>query len=132
MSLTSRLRMFQGGYKEINMRTNFQMEYQNITMVKGDTLAFNVEVRDQDGEILEVDSANMTCKKDPLGEDVVFHKYIGNGIIQSEGLLTVRVAPLDTKDADAGRYFYDLNIGVGNDIFTLMIGTLTLEQDVTI
>ena len=113
------------------MRTNFQMEYQNILMVRGDTLAFNVEVTDQDGNVIEVDSAHMVCKKDPLGETAVFDKYLGEGIVQENNLLTVRVAPEDTKDVDAGRYFYDFQIGVGDDIFTILIGVLTIEQDVT-
>ena len=114
------------------MRTNFQMEYQNIYMVKGDTLAFNVEVTDQNGDVILADTVDMTCKKDALGENLVFHKSLLNGIVQSDGLITVRVAPEDTQEADAGRYFYDLQIGVDSDVYTLMIGTLTLEQDVTV
>ena len=45
--------------------------------------------------------------------------------------MTVRVAPFDTVEADAGRYFYDLQIGVDGDIFTVMRGVLEIEQDVT-
>ena len=39
------------------MRTNFQFQNQNITMVKGDTLAFNVEIMDESGEPVIVDGA---------------------------------------------------------------------------
>ena len=113
------------------MRTNFDMQYQNITMVKGDTLAFNIEVFNESGQPVTVDSAYMTCKKDPTGEDFVFQKSLGAGIQQDDGLITVRVAPTDTSDADAGQYRYDMRIGLGDDIYTLMIGTLTLEQDIT-
>lgn len=113
------------------MRTNFQMENQNITMVKGDTLAFNVQVFDDEGEPVTVDSAYMTCKKRPTSTDKVFQKSLFNGIEQSEGMMLVRVAPEDTKEVDEGEYFYDLQIGVGEDVFTLMIGVLTLEQDIT-
>ena len=113
------------------MRTNFQMENQNITMVRGDTLAFNVEVLDEDGNAVTVDSADMTCKKQATEKENIFHKSLGAGITQSDGLLSVRVAPNDTKEVDAGRYFYDMCIGVGNDIFTIMRGVLSIEQDVT-
>ena len=113
------------------MRTNFQMENQNITMVRGDTLAFNVEVLDEDGNAVTVDSADMTCKKQATEGENIFHKSLGAGITQSDGLLSVRVAPNDTKEVDAGRYFYDMCIGVGNDIFTIMRGVLSIEQDVT-
>lgn len=114
------------------MRTNFSMEYQNITMVKGDTVSFNVEVFDNDGNPITVDSADMVCKKRVLGDDVTFHKSLGDGITQSQGIMTVRVAPGDTRDAEAGLYFYDFQIGVGDDIFTLLNGVLTIEQDVTV
>lgn len=113
------------------MRTNFKMEDENITMVKGDTLSFNVQILDEDGSPMTVDSADFTCKKNVANDEVVFHKSLDAGIGQSQGLLTVRVAPYDTLEADAGRYFYDLQIGVDGDIFTIMRGVLELEQDVT-
>jgi hypothetical protein len=113
------------------MRTNFQFENQNITMVKGDTLAFNVEVFDEAGQPITVDSAFMTCKEIPTGEDFIFQKSLSDGITQSDGIMVVRVAPNDTKEAEAGEYFYDFQIGVGQDVFTIMNGTLSLMQNVT-
>lgn len=113
------------------MRTNFNMENENITMVRGDTLCFDVEVTDNYGETLTVDSADFTCKKNPNGEENIFHKSLGAGIEQDDGLLIVRVDPNDTKEVEAGRYFYDMQIGIGTDVYTLMIGILAIEQDVT-
>ena len=113
------------------MRTNFNMENENITMVKGDTLSFNIQVMDENGNPMTVDSAFMTCKKIPSSNDKVFQKSLGNGIEQSDGILIVRVAPVDTKEVEAGEYFYDVQIGKGDDVFTIMIGILTLQQDVT-
>ena len=113
------------------MRTNFQFQDQNITMVKGDTLAFNVQVFDENHDPVTVNSAFMTCKKRPNSTDKVFQKSLDNGIVQSDGMMVVRVAPEDTSEADAGQYFYDFQIGIGEDRFTIMIGILSLEQDVT-
>jgi hypothetical protein len=113
------------------MRTNFEMQNQNITMVRGDTLAFNCEVFDEDGNPITVDSAYFTCKKDISLSEMTFQKSLGHGISQEDNIITVRVAPADTKEVDEGNYFYDFQIGVGNDIFTIMIGMLTLMQDVT-
>lgn len=113
------------------MRTNFQMENENITMIRGDTLAFNVEATYEDGNVVTVDYADFTCKKFSADNKSVFHKSLGDGIKQQDGLLTVRVAPEDTQEVDAGRYFYDLCIGVGNDKYTIMKGVLNIEQDVT-
>ena len=113
------------------MRTNFQMEYQNITMVKGDTVAFNVIAYDSNNEPVEVDEAYLTCKKNPETASTLFQKRLGSGIEQENKLMVVRIAPNDTKNADAGNYYYDLQITIGDDVFTLLIGTLTLLQDVT-
>lgn len=113
------------------MRTNFQFENQNITMVRGDTLAFNTEIRDDDGNVVTVDSADFSCKKRLLDEERIFHKTLGNGISQGNGYVSVRVAPEDTQEIEAGRYFYDYQIGIGEDRYTLMKGVLTIEQDVS-
>lgn len=114
------------------MRTNFQMEYQNITMVRGDTVSFNVIAYDNEGEPVEIDGAYLTCKKNFDSDDILFQKYLTSGITQeSDGLLIVRIAPEDTVNADIGNYYYDLQIEIGDDVFTLMIGTLTIGFDVT-
>ena len=113
------------------MRTNFNMASENITMIRGDTLAFNVEITDNYGEVILVDTADFTCKKDPLDNNTIFHKTLENGIEQDDGLIIVRVDPNDTKEVLAGKYFYDLQVGIGTDIYTLMIGVLIIEQDIT-
>jgi len=113
------------------MRTNFRMENKNITMIKGDTLSFNVEVMDLNGNPMTVDSADFTCKKLGTDESNIFRKSLGAGITQLEDYLVVRVAPEDTKEVEAGQYFYDLQLGVGQDIFTVMKGVMEIEQDVT-
>ncbi len=110
------------------MRTNFNMEYQNITMFRGDTLCFNAEVFDTDGDPVILDSASFTCKKS-VTSDNTFKKSLNNGITQTDSIITVRVAPEDTKDVEAGNYYYDFEIGVGDDVFTIMSGMLTIEQD---
>ena len=112
------------------MRTNFQMEYQNITMIRGDTLAFNVEIKDEDGNVVLVDTADFTCKKKVTEDESVFHKSIGDGITQSDGLISVRVAPEDTREIDAGEYFYGFCVGIDSDVYTLMEGILSIEQNV--
>ena len=113
------------------MRTNFKMENKNITMVRGDTLSFNVEVTDANGDLIEVNSAYFTCKKISTDDVNVFKKALNAGITQDEDGLTVRVAPEDTRNVSAGQYFYDMQIGIGEDIFTILKGVLEIEQDVS-
>lgn len=114
------------------MRTNFNMQDENITMVIGDTLSFNVFVSDREGNPVMVDSAAFTCKKVVNDATGIFQKDLEDGITQDDtGMITVRVAPEDTASLYAGLYFYDMEIGVDDDIFTLLRGVLTLEQDIT-
>lgn len=104
------------------------MNDKNIRMTRGDTLAFGMEF---DGLDQDLDSAYFTCKKAYEGENV-FQKSLGDGISKAEdNKYRVRVAPEDTANIDAGKYYYDLEIGVNGDIFTLMKGILDIEPDVT-
>ena len=111
-------------------RTTFKMEYENITMTKGDTVAFNAQVFDDNNDPLTVDTASFTVKKRLTGEQI-FQKSIGDGISQSDGLMSVRIAPEDTREIDEGIYFYDFCIGLGQDIFTILKGSFTVEWDAT-
>ena len=61
----------------------------------------------------------------------LFKKSLGNGITKTDDGYVVRVAPADTKNAEIGKYFYDLQIGVNNDIFTVLKGVLELTYDVS-
>jgi hypothetical protein len=108
------------------------MENQNITMIKGDTLSFNCFVYDEFQMPFMVDSAYFSCKKKATGDEYIFRKEIDDGIEQDEnGMLTVRVAPEDTAEVDAGEYFYDFEINVGEDVYTIMVGLLSIENDIT-
>ena len=114
------------------MKTNFMMVDQYITMVRGDTLSFGVEIEDQEGNPLDIDSAYFTCKKSYQDEVGVFQKALNSGITRvSAGKYRVRIAPNDTKTIEAGKYFYDFQIGKNDDVFTIMRGVLEIEHDVT-
>lgn len=110
----------------------------DITMVKGDTMSFGFQLQGLDGSVPS--DIIFSCKNNPEDEDAVFKCSLSeeDGVwLDSEDtvhdILTygVRVAPAKTEDLNTGRYFYDLEIAVNNDIFTLMKGRLLIEYDVT-
>ena len=43
----------------------------------------------------------------------------------------IRIAPEDTKNIEIGNYYYDLEIGLNGDKFTLLNGILKLDKDIT-
>lgn len=99
-----------------------------ITMVRGDTLSFGLEI---EGLGQDLDTAYMSCKRN-YEDPPVFVKSIGDGITKvGEGQYVVRVAPSDTRDLDPGKYHYDLEISANGDVFTVLNGILEIERDVT-
>lgn len=103
-----------------------------ITMVKGDTLSFGVEITDQEGNWLDIDAANFICKKNYTDQTAIFSKTLGSGITRdSAGHYAVRVAPSDTSSAEAGLYYYAFRVTKGSDVYTIMRGILELDPEVT-
>ena len=114
-------------------RTTFKYEDEYITMTRGDTLSFGVELLDADGNPFtdELDGAFFSCKKNYTDAENTFQKSLGDGITKiDDGQYAVRVAPEDTADLEHGKYFYDLEIEINGDVFTLLKGVLELERDV--
>ena len=105
------------------------MTKKNISMVRGDTLAFDIKLTDVEAT---VESIYFSCKQNYTEEEYVFQKSIADGVTEvDEDTYRVRVAPEDTANVAAGEYVYDLQLGLGADIYTLLMGRLTLKQDVT-
>ena len=107
----------------------------NLEMIKGDTLSFAFEV-EFDEAPQKLEKADFTCKANFDDNEALFNKELGNGINFSKQDGTklyyiVRVAPEDTKNIEAGLYYYDLSIELNGDVFTILNGALKIESDVT-
>ena len=103
----------------------------HIHMTKGDTLSFGIKITGLDQDL---DSAYFTCETriPNVTNETVFQKSLENGITQvGDGEYAVRIAPEDTADLPVDLYSYDLQIGVNDDIFTLIKGILYIENEVT-
>ena len=110
------------------MKTNFEM-------IRGDTLSFAFEV-EFDEAPQKLEKADFTCKTNLDDDDVVFNKELEKGInfVKQDGTklyYIVRIAPEDTKNLETGMYYYDLQIELNGDVFTLLNGALKIEGDVT-
>lgn len=104
------------------------MNYTNLSMVKGDTLSFGIEIEGVD----ELENAFFSCKANKGDEDYIFQKSLNDGVFKIEnGKYGIRVAPQDTEGIEAGIYYYDLQIQVNLDVFTVLIGRLEIVQDIT-
>lgn len=100
-----------------------------LAMVKGDTKSFLVEI---EGLEQDLDTAFFSVKKNPNDEEYILQKTLSDGITKVEtGKYRVRVAPQDTRNVETGTYHYDLQIGIGDDIYTIMRGKLDIVYEIT-
>lgn len=104
----------------------------DISTIRGTTYSFNFIVDE------EIDKAYFSCKRtmDKDDTDYLFQKTLNNGISlvdhTEEGYVyVVRVAPEDTNELDAGKYFYDLKIKINGDVIPPLIGKFKIINDVT-
>ena len=107
---------------------------QNLEMIKGDTLAFGVEI-EFDESPQKISNAYFTCKSTVDGK-AHFQKYLNSGIdfvkqVDNKLYYRVRIAPQDTKKLETGRYYYDLEIRINGDVFTILNGILNIEKEIT-
>lgn len=111
--------------------------YQNdIRHVKGDTFSHSLVVENLGQDL---DNVYFTCR-DSLNDDsnILFEKSLSGGITylyydeeKDTRTYAVRVSPADTKDLQAGTYYYDLQVDINSDVFTIMRGKFIIEQDVS-
>lgn len=108
----------------------------DITMVRGDTMSFGFEVQGLGGELPT--AVIFTAKDGAESSSPLFTLDLTNTITirdyDSETdvyTFALRLPPEKTYDLNLGRYFYDLEIQVNYDVFTILRGRLELVADIT-
>lgn len=107
----------------------------NIRHVKGDTFSHGLTIEGLENQ--EPESISFTCR-DGLNDDsrILFQSTIYDGVSLVEHdtandirKYAVRVSPDKTKDLQSGTYYYDEEVRINGDVFTIMRGIFTIEQD---
>lgn len=106
----------------------------NFEIVKGDTLAFAVEIG-FDEDPVDADEMLFTVKRN-ADDDDIFQERLNHGIekvakVGNKLYYRVRASPWDTRSLEAGIYQYDLEIRVNGDIFTILNGLLIVGNEIT-
>lgn len=102
----------------------------NLEMVRGDSLSFDLNL----GGLTEesIVSIDFSAKKKLSDDHYLFRESFEHGVEKiGESSWRVTVAPEDTEDADPGKYQYDLQLGIGTEVITPLMGTIRLIGDVT-
>ena len=97
----------------------------NFELIKGDTLAFAVEIA-FDEDPVDADEMLFTVKRNADDGNLFQVAKVGNKLYYR-----VRVSPWHTRSLEAGLYQYDLEIRVNGDIFTILNGLLIVENEIT-
>lgn len=111
--------------------------YKNdIRHVRGDTYSSGLTIENLGQDL---DGAYFTCR-DSLNDnsEVLFSCSLNDGITQVDYDMendirqyAIRIEPSKTINIQSGTYYYDLQVDVNSDVFTIMKGRFIIEQDCT-
>lgn len=104
----------------------------DIIITRGDSKGFNFRVRDAQGAATALDAAHFSVKEKLDDSDYVFQKTLSMGISQLDnGDYYVKIEPADTEGLELQKYYYDLQITIGDDVYTPLKGRFDVRWDVT-
>lgn len=107
-----------------------QTMIENLALIKGDTFTFDIIISDI--ENVSVESIFFSVKVKQTDQNYAFQKSLANGIVAIDNLrYCVKIEPQDSENLPCGDYYYDLQVNIGNDTYTVMMGTLKIKQDIT-
>lgn len=83
----------------------FEVDDNNIRMIRGDSGVFNISITDINGrnvELTDGDVLTFTLRRTPRSPTIVLQKTITDG--------TLTINPSDTQDMPFGSYVYDVEL----------------------
>ena len=103
--------------------------FKDWTRMRGDTFSMRMKSADEN---FVIDEIHFSCKKRKTDQNYIFHKTITNGgvTLDSDGFYTLKASPTDMDIAE-GKYYYDVQVDSGSDVFTPLAGMLIIVKDVT-
>jgi hypothetical protein len=108
-----------------------------LSATRGDTTIYRFSCVDVDGAPVDLAAAAITMdvRGHPDAGDALIEKALGDGLTvvppSSAGLVDLELEPADTEGLDAGRYYWDLEVAMGDQAYTVDAGLLMLSADVT-
>ncbi len=107
----------------------------DIEFIRGDTKPLKFQVKDSKGNLLKMDSNDeliFTIKKNYNTKNVILQKKLSDGsIYYKSGYYFITLAHEDTANLKYGTYVYDIQLMSDEIVSTLVLGTISLTQEVT-
>lgn len=105
----------------------------NIDTIRGDTL--NIQLEFESDTVLDLSSEDFditfSLKQYATAVPYVFQKDKTAVTEIGDNIFMLRIAPEDTVDLVPGYYYYDIEVRLGDDIYTVAIGRMHIEVDIT-
>lgn len=105
----------------------------NIDTIRGDTL--NIQLEFESDIVLNLESEDFditfSLKQFATAVPYVFQKDKTAVTQIDDNIFMLRIAPEDTVDLVPGYYYYDIEVKLGEDVYTVAIGRLHIEVDIT-
>jgi hypothetical protein len=105
----------------------------DLDIIRGDTVNIQFEV--ESDTVLDLDSddfsVTFSLKKTTTDTAYIFQKDKTAVTSPADNVFILRIAPEDTTHLLPGYYFYDIQLGIGDDIYTIAIGKFTINVDIT-
>ena len=105
----------------------------NIDTIRGDTLNIQLEFESDIVLNLENEDFDITFSLKQYATAVPYVLQKGKTAVTEIGdnIFMLRIAPEDTVDLVPGYYYYDIEVKLGEDVYTVAIGRLHIEVDIT-
>ena len=107
----------------------------DLEFVRGDTKPLKFQIKDNNGNILKMDSNDellFTVKKNYNIKNAILQKKLSDGSIHYDsGYYFIALSHEDTANLKYGTYVYDIQLMSGEIVSTLVLGTITLTEEVT-
>lgn len=106
----------------------------DIDMIRGDTLNIQFEIEADEPINYASEDFNVTFSVKQAATDnaYVFQKHKSAVTEIAENTFVLRVAPEDTESLTPGYYYYDLQLNIKTDVFTIALGYLQIIRDITL
>lgn len=108
----------------------------NIDMMRGDTFTAEIVLKNITADTVK--NLTLSVKKTKQAEEYTLQASLTGGQItaaepdeEGDSKYQLRLAPEMTNDLEPGAYKYDLELRIGEDVYTLVEGNFTIKRDVT-
>jgi len=105
----------------------------NIDTIRGDTL--NIQLEFESDIVLDLESEDFditfSLKQFATAVPYVFQKDKTAVTEIDDNIFMLRIAPEDTVNLVPGYYYYDIEVKLGEDVYTVAIGRMYIEVDIT-